>query len=50
MTSNTEPLRIGVLGVGRIGSMHVDLLANRTEGGTVTGVFDVHDEGARAVC
>ncbi len=47
--SSSDTLRIGVLGVGRIGSMHVDLIANRTEGGSVAGVFDVFDEGARAV-
>ncbi|MDH3299803.1 MAG: inositol 2-dehydrogenase [Acidimicrobiia bacterium] len=47
--SGDSQLRLGVLGVGRIGSMHVDLIANRTEGGTVTGVFDVHAAGARAV-
>ncbi len=47
--SGDSQLRIGVLGVGRIGSMHVDLIANRTEGATVTGVFDVYDEGARAL-
>ena len=47
--SSDDQLRIGVLGVGRIGSMHVDLIANRTEGATVTGVFDVFTEGAEAV-
>lgn len=47
--SQSDDLRIGVLGVGRIGTMHVDLIANRTEGGTVTGVFDVYSEGARAL-
>ncbi len=47
--SGDPELRIGVLGVGRIGSMHVDLIANRTEGGAVAGVFDVYVEGAAAV-
>ena len=44
--TNDEPLRIGVLGVGRIGSMHADLLAHRVPGAAVTGVFDV--AGAQA--
>ncbi len=47
--SRGDGLRVGVLGVGRIGAMHVDLVANRTESGSVTGVFDVYDVGARAV-
>ncbi len=47
MTSDV--LRIGVLGVGRIGSMHVDLIANRATGGAVAGVFDVDTEGATRV-
>ena len=45
----TDDLRIGVLGVGRIGTMHVDLIANRTDNASMTGVFDVFDEGADAV-
>ncbi len=45
----TTPLRIGVLGVGRIGSMHADLLTSQVDGATVTGVFDVYAEGAAAV-
>jgi myo-inositol 2-dehydrogenase/D-chiro-inositol 1-dehydrogenase len=34
-------LRIGVLGAGRIGSMHAELLAQRVPGATVSGVYDV---------
>lgn len=34
-------LRIGVLGTGRIGSMHADLVHNRVDGATVAAVFDV---------
>ena len=47
--SDSARLRVGVLGVGRIGSMHVDLLANQVEGGAVAGVFDVDDGGAQSV-
>lgn len=46
---NTDTLRIGVLGVGRIGSMHVDLLANQVDDASVAGVFDVYSDGAAAV-
>ena len=34
----TRVLRIGVIGVGRIGRMHADLLARRIPGATVTRV------------
>jgi len=46
--SSAQPLRFGVLGVGRIGSMHVDLLSNQVADATVTGVFDVFSDGAAA--
>jgi myo-inositol 2-dehydrogenase / D-chiro-inositol 1-dehydrogenase len=45
----TGPLRIGILGVGRIGSMHANLLAHRVAGATVTGVFDVASDEAQRV-
>lgn len=48
-TNEQSTLKIGVLGVGRIGSMHVDLLANQVDGASVAGVFDVHGDGAVAV-
>ena len=38
--------RMGVLGVGRIGRMHADLLANRIAGTQVQAVFDVVAEAA----
>ena len=47
--NQTEQLRVGILGVGRIGSMHADLVANQVEGALVAGVFDVYTEGATAV-
>ena len=35
-------LRVGVIGVGRIGRMHAELLARQVEGASVTAVQDVH--------
>jgi myo-inositol 2-dehydrogenase / D-chiro-inositol 1-dehydrogenase len=43
------PVRIGVLGVGRIGRMHAELLARRVAGAAVTVVFDADPATARAV-
>jgi myo-inositol 2-dehydrogenase / D-chiro-inositol 1-dehydrogenase len=45
----TRVVRIGVIGVGRIGRMHADLLARRIPGATVTRVHDAHSESARDV-
>lgn len=45
----TDSLGIGVLGVGRIGAMHADLIQTRTDGAHVAGVFDVYAEGAERV-
>jgi myo-inositol 2-dehydrogenase / D-chiro-inositol 1-dehydrogenase len=42
-------LRVGVIGVGRIGSMHAELLARRVPGATVGAVHDAHAASARAV-
>ena len=42
-------LRIGVLGVGRIGKMHAELIERQTPGATVSRVFDVFSDGAKAV-
>ena len=41
------PLRIGVIGVGRIGRLHATLLAGRVPGAAVAGVFDAHGEVGR---
>jgi myo-inositol 2-dehydrogenase / D-chiro-inositol 1-dehydrogenase len=41
--------RIAVIGVGRIGSMHAELLAHRVAGAELAGVADTHAETARAV-
>ena len=44
-----EDVRIGVLGTGRIGAMHAELIERQTPGATVTAVFDVYAEGAERV-
>jgi myo-inositol 2-dehydrogenase/D-chiro-inositol 1-dehydrogenase len=41
-------LRIGVLGVGRIGRMHADLIDRQVAGATVAGVYDANPGAARA--
>jgi myo-inositol 2-dehydrogenase / D-chiro-inositol 1-dehydrogenase len=46
--TRTATLRIGVIGVGRIGSMHADLLEREVPGATVAGVYDANPEAARA--
>ncbi|MEM7274610.1 MAG: inositol 2-dehydrogenase [Actinomycetota bacterium] len=42
-------LRVGVLGTGRIGSMHADLLQHQVAGAEVSAVFDVMADSAAAV-
>jgi myo-inositol 2-dehydrogenase / D-chiro-inositol 1-dehydrogenase len=42
-------VRIAVIGVGRIGSMHAELLARRIPGAAVACVADAQEETARAV-
>src|SRR5215204_5977447 len=42
-------LRVGVIGVGRIGRMHAELLERRVAGTTVTAVADAHAATAAAV-
>jgi myo-inositol 2-dehydrogenase/D-chiro-inositol 1-dehydrogenase len=42
-------VRIAVIGVGRIGSMHAELLARRVDGVEVTCVADTRADAARAV-
>ena len=43
------PVRVGVIGVGRIGRMHAELLARRVAGASVAAVQDAHRDSARAV-
>ncbi len=43
------PLRVGVIGVGRIGRMHAELLAHQVREAAVGAVFDSHAPAARDV-
>jgi myo-inositol 2-dehydrogenase / D-chiro-inositol 1-dehydrogenase len=48
--ANAPPARrIGVVGVGRIGRLHADLLARRVPGARVSAVYDAHADSARSV-
>jgi myo-inositol 2-dehydrogenase/D-chiro-inositol 1-dehydrogenase len=49
VTEEEAPLRIGVLGTGRIGRMHADLLSARVPGAALGAVSDVVAESAREV-
>ncbi len=44
-----EPIRIGVLGCGRIGRWHAELIAKRIPGLALSRVFDVRRESADEV-
>src|SRR6266508_281085 len=45
----TRPVRIGVIGVGRIGRMHAELLARQVPGAELAMVHDAHAQAAGAV-
>ena len=45
----SDRVRIGLLGCGRIGSMHAELVARRVPGTTLAAVYDVFDEAAASV-
>jgi myo-inositol 2-dehydrogenase/D-chiro-inositol 1-dehydrogenase len=47
--TTTDTLRLGVIGVGRIGRMHADILARQIPGAAVTMVHDAHLPSARDV-
>jgi myo-inositol 2-dehydrogenase / D-chiro-inositol 1-dehydrogenase len=47
--TETGTVRIGVVGVGRIGRMHASLLAHQVPGASVAMVHDVHEGTARGV-
>jgi myo-inositol 2-dehydrogenase/D-chiro-inositol 1-dehydrogenase len=49
VTVEDAPLRIGVLGTGRIGAMHAELLCGRVAGAAVAGVYDVATDLSRSV-
>ncbi len=44
-----KPVRIGVLGVGRIGAMHAELIAHRIPGAALACIYDSHAPSADAV-
>jgi myo-inositol 2-dehydrogenase/D-chiro-inositol 1-dehydrogenase len=48
-TVSAPPVSVGVIGVGRIGSLHADLLSRQVAGAAVAGVFDADDATAREV-
>jgi myo-inositol 2-dehydrogenase/D-chiro-inositol 1-dehydrogenase len=48
-TTAVTPLRIGVIGVGRIGRMHAGLIAHQVPGAALGAVFDAHEGRARDV-
>ncbi|MEM7092996.1 MAG: inositol 2-dehydrogenase [Actinomycetota bacterium] len=43
------PVSITVLGTGRIGAMHAELIARQIDGATLAGVFDVNADAAFSV-
>jgi myo-inositol 2-dehydrogenase / D-chiro-inositol 1-dehydrogenase len=43
------PVRVGVIGVGRIGRMHAELLEREVPGASVGSVYDPHEPAARDV-
>ena len=47
MSSDAAPVRVGVLGTGRIGRMHADLLSRRVPGASLTAVYDASSERAQ---
>ena len=49
MSPAEPPVRVGVLGTGRIGKLHAELLAEQVPGAALAAVYDVAEEPARRV-
>jgi myo-inositol 2-dehydrogenase/D-chiro-inositol 1-dehydrogenase len=49
MSSSAHPLRVGVLGTGRIGRLHAKLLAHEANGAQLGAVYDTDPASAAAV-
>ena len=47
--TTTKAVRVGVIGAGRIGRMHAELLARQVPGARLTAVQDAHEDTARGV-
>ena len=45
----TMPVKMAVLGAGRIGAMHAELISRQVEGAELIGVFDTNPDSASAV-
>ena len=48
-TTVVAPLRIGIIGVGRIGRMHAELVAHEVPGAALGAVYDAYEPAARGV-
>ena len=48
-TTAVAPLRIGIIGVGRIGRMHAELIAHQVPGAALGAVYDAYEPAARGV-
>jgi myo-inositol 2-dehydrogenase / D-chiro-inositol 1-dehydrogenase len=49
MATAAKTLNVGVIGAGRIGRMHAELLASRVQGAALAAVQDVRPEAASAL-
>jgi myo-inositol 2-dehydrogenase/D-chiro-inositol 1-dehydrogenase len=49
VATSVTPLRIGIIGVGRIGRMHAELLAHQVHGAALGAVYDAYEPAARGV-